>query len=70
MPIAQRRSEFTFTFTLTEESKIKPLTLYMVGRRAEETDEEEGWSLSLKRFAQVLGRVAYGARWAAGVGRT
>eukprot|EP00962_Isochrysis_galbana_P019269 scaffold5611_cov132-Isochrysis_galbana.AAC.1 len=26
--------------------------------------------VSLKRFAQVLGRVAYGARWAAGVGRT
>eukprot|EP00962_Isochrysis_galbana_P060711 scaffold35481_cov112-Isochrysis_galbana.AAC.1 len=27
-------------------------------------------SLCLKRFAQVQGRVAYGARWAAGVGRT
>jgi len=26
--------------------------------------------LCLKRFAQVQGRVAHGARWAAGVGRT
>jgi len=41
-----------------------------------ETPERKGLrksqveGLCLKRFAQVLGRVAYGARWAAGVGRT
>eukprot|EP00962_Isochrysis_galbana_P054954 scaffold26604_cov116-Isochrysis_galbana.AAC.5 len=40
------------------------------GRGGLRKSQVEGMCMCLKRFAQVQGRVAHGARWAAGVGRT
>eukprot|EP00962_Isochrysis_galbana_P018428 scaffold5316_cov105-Isochrysis_galbana.AAC.1 len=62
---------FVCCWCLAPKNALRHLrTTQDVRRRSVRGWEKVRLGVSLKRFAQVLGRVAYGARWAAGVGRT